>query len=71
MSRTSSFKRSWTIFEPKGASRMSDTHHRRHLSKGERARRGGKLRDDYRDRPLKTKKQQRVNEKARLRKEHT
>ena len=50
---------------------MSDTHHRKHLSTGERSKRGGKLREDYRDRPLKTRKQRRANEKARLRKEHS
>lgn len=49
---------------------MSDTHHRKHLSQGDRARRGGKLRDEYRDRPLKTEKQKRPNAKAKLRKEH-
>jgi hypothetical protein len=49
---------------------MSDTHHRKHLSKGDRSKRGGRLSDGYRDRPLKTQKQRRPNSKVKLRKEH-
>ena len=49
---------------------MSDTHHRKHLSKGERAKRGGGLSKDHRDRPLKSVKQTRTNEKQRIRKEY-
>lgn len=48
---------------------MSDTHHRKHISHNNRKKRGGHLDKDYRDRPLKTTKQSRVNDKARLRKD--
>ena len=49
---------------------MSDTHHRKHLSKGERAKRGGHLDREHRERPLKTEKQKRANKRAKLRKEY-
>ena len=49
---------------------MARTHHRKHLSKGDRDKRGGHLDREYRDRPLKTEKQRRPNFKQKLRKEH-
>jgi hypothetical protein len=52
---------------------MSDTHHRKHLSKGERSKRGGRMDPELRNervRPLKTPKQKRVNDRAKLRKEY-
>lgn len=49
---------------------MSDTHHRKHLSKGQRDKRGGHLDREHRDRPLKTEKQKRPNVRAKLRKEY-
>lgn len=47
---------------------MSDTHHRKHLSEGDRAKRGGRLRS--KDKSLKTEKQKRSNQRAKLRKDH-
>jgi hypothetical protein len=48
---------------------MSDTHHRKHLSKSERSKRGGHLDREHRERPLKTEKQKRSNARSKLRKE--
>lgn len=49
---------------------MAKTHHRKHLSEGDRSKRGGHLDREYRDRPLKTEKQRRSNAKTKLKKEH-
>lgn len=52
---------------------MSDTHHRKHLSKSARAKRGGRMDPELRNertRPLKTEKQKRATERAKLRKEY-
>lgn len=48
---------------------MSDTHHRKHLSESARAKRGGRLDREHRERPLKTPKQKRSNERVSLKKE--
>lgn len=47
---------------------MSRTHHRKHLSEGDRAKRGGVKRKDTKD--IKTEKQKRPNQRAKLRKEY-
>jgi len=52
---------------------MARTQHRKHLSHGDRAKRGGRMDPELRDtkrRPLKTEKQKRGNARAKLRKEY-